>query len=61
VCKICKAKFEEKFLVLQDKNYVAMLRNISRTCEARFEAIYEHVYEEGQADVQKCGILHSIS
>jgi len=25
VCKICKAKFEEKFPVLQDKNYVAML------------------------------------
>lgn len=28
VCKICKEKFEEKFPVLQDKNYVAMLRNI---------------------------------
>jgi hypothetical protein len=28
VCKICKAKFEEKFPLLQDKNYVAMLWNI---------------------------------
>jgi NifB/MoaA-like Fe-S oxidoreductase len=25
VSKICKAKFEEKFPILQDKNYVAML------------------------------------
>lgn len=28
VCKICRAKLEEKFPVLQEKNNVAMLRNI---------------------------------